>query len=149
MSPNFGPGQDSGAAAKAALTEAVGAQLQCRLGQYDAPVVGEERYLIVQTPVGAGVLWSRACACARSSVHCAVAMPTHTCIDQCIDPLLGNDSFEYESSDDGHGCNTQGAASALQGAAHWTKSRWCGPLKVKHLENNSAQKACPVVPEKK
>ena len=62
MSPNFGPGQDSGAAAKAALTEAVGAQLQCRLGQYDAPVVGEERYLIVQTPVGAGVLWSRACA---------------------------------------------------------------------------------------
>ncbi|MGB1604632.1 MAG: hypothetical protein ACPIOQ_68510, partial [Promethearchaeia archaeon] len=108
MSPNFGPGQDSGAAAKAALTEAVGAQLQCRLGQYDAPVVGEERYLIVQTPVGAGVLWSRACACARSSVHCAVAMPTHTCINQCIDPLLGNDSLEYESSDDGHGCNTQG-----------------------------------------
>ena len=33
-------------AAKTALLEAVGQQLQDRLGTYDAPVVGEDRYLV-------------------------------------------------------------------------------------------------------
>ena len=34
--------------------QAVSQQLQARLGTYDAPLVGEERYLLVETPISAG-----------------------------------------------------------------------------------------------
>lgn len=42
------------AVAKAALLDALGQQLQDRLGTHDAPVVGEERYLLVETAIGTG-----------------------------------------------------------------------------------------------
>ncbi|KAJ1466842.1 hypothetical protein T484DRAFT_1860536, partial [Baffinella frigidus] len=37
-----------------ALLLAVSKQLQARLGAFDAPLVGEERYLLVETPISAG-----------------------------------------------------------------------------------------------